>query len=170
MPTCSEAMKLFGFKSKNAVFKVFEKLVEAGVATKDKLGRLQPSKSFGEVPVLGLVKAGLPASAEDIGFNTVSLDDFLVVKKEKTYMLEVDGDSMIDAHIEDGDMVIVEAATSARVGEIVIANVDGEWTMKYYRERNGKPYLEAANKNYKPIYPKESFHIGAIVRGVVRKY
>lgn len=170
MPTYTEAMKLFSFKSKNAVFRVFEKLIDAGFVVKDHLGRLQPTKLFGEVPLLGTVKAGLPASAEDVGFDTLSISDFLIRKKESTYILEVDGDSMIDAHIENGDMVVAEVANRARVGDIVIANVDGEWTMKYYREKNGKPWLEAANKNYKPIYPKESFFIGAIVRGVMRKY
>jgi len=170
MPTYSEAMKIFGFKSKNAVFKVFEKMIEAGFVVKDHLGRLQPTKLFGEVPLLGTVKAGLPASAEDVGFDTLNISDFLIKKKESTYILEVDGDSMIDAHIEDGDMVIAEVASKARVGDIVIANVDGEWTMKYYREKNGKPWLEPANKNFKPIYPEDSFYIGAIVRGVVRKY
>lgn len=170
MPTYSEAMKLFDFKSKNAVFRVFEKLIEAGFVIKDHLGRLQPTKVFGEIPLLGTVKAGLPASAEDVGFDTLDISDFLIKRKESTYILEVDGDSMIDAHIEDGDLVIAEVSSKARVGDIVIANVDGEWTMKYYREKNGTPCLEAANKNYKPIYPKESFFIGAIVKGVVRKY
>lgn len=169
MPTYSEAMKLFGFKSKNAVFRVFEKMIEAGLVVKDHLGRLMPAKSFGEVPLLGLVTAGLPRTAEEIS-DTLNIEDFLVEKKGSTYMLEVDGDSMIDAHIENGDMVIAEVANRARIGDIVIAQVDGEWTMKYYREKNGKPYLEPANKNFKPIYPQESFSIGAVVRGVVRKY
>jgi SOS regulatory protein LexA len=169
MPTYSEAMKLFGFKSKNAVFRVFEKLIEAGVVVKDRLGRLQAARALGEVPLLGSVTAGMPRTAEEI-FDTLDLEDFLIEKRGSTYMLEVDGDSMIDAHIQDKDMVIAEVANRARVGEIVIANIDGEWTMKYYREKNGKPYLEPANKNFKPLYPKESFSIGAVVRGVVRKY
>lgn len=170
MPTYSEAMKLFGFKSKNAVARVVDKLIEADLVMKDHLGRLMPSRMFGETPMLGSVKAGLPAEAPDIGFNTLNIDEFLISKKESTYILEVDGDSMIDAHIEDGDMVIVEVANKARDGAIVIAEVDGEWTMKYFKEKNGKPYLLPANKNYKPIYPKESFRIGAVVKGVVRKY
>ncbi|HTE49128.1 MAG TPA: hypothetical protein VK675_04430, partial [Candidatus Paceibacterota bacterium] len=55
MPTYSEMMKLFGFKSKNAVFRVVRKLVESGLVAKDYLGRLTPAKSFGEIPMLGLV-------------------------------------------------------------------------------------------------------------------
>ncbi len=170
MPTYTEAMKLFGFKSKNAVSKVFEKCIDAGLVIKDHLGRLKPAKAFGDIPLLGTIKAGLPSEALDIGYETININEFLVERQESTYMLEVDGDSMIDAHIEDGDIVIAQVSSKARIGEIVIANTDGEWTMKYYREKNGKPYLEAANKNYKPIYPKESFYIGAIVKGVIRKY
>ena len=62
MPSYSEMLKLFGFKSKNAVFKVVEKLMEAGLVAKDHLGRLIPSQGFGEIQVAGLVTAGLPAT------------------------------------------------------------------------------------------------------------
>src|SRR3989344_6345536 len=103
MPAYSEMMKLFGFKSKNAVFKVVEKLIDAGLVAKDHLGRLIPTDSFAEniasVPLLGLVTAGFPATVEEEMAETVSLEDMLIEKKAFTYMLEVDGDSMIDAHI-----------------------------------------------------------------------
>src|SRR3989344_5563630 len=125
MPTYSEMLQIFGFKSKNAVFKLVEKLIEAGLVAKDHLGRLIPTESFGEIPVLGLVRAGFPSDTEEEQGNTVSLDDMLIEKKEFTYMLEVDGDSMIDAHIEKGDMVLVERANQAKDGDIVIAEVDG---------------------------------------------
>jgi SOS regulatory protein LexA len=170
MPTYAEMMRLFGFKSKNAVFKVVEKLIEAGLAAKDHLGRLIPSKSFGEIQVAGYVTAGLPATVEEEQVDTVNLDDLLVKNKASTYMLEVDGDSMIDAHIEKGDMVLVERANHAKDGEIVIAEVDGEFTMKYFREKGGKKWLEPANKKYKPIYPEHSLNINAVVKAVIRKY
>jgi len=169
MPTYSEMMKLFDFKSKNAVFKIVEKMVEAGVVAKDHLGRLVPTGSFGEVSVLGLVKAGLPAEAEEIK-DTVNLNDFLVEKSEDTYMLKVDGYSMIDAHIEKGDMVLVERTNTAKDMQIVIAEVDGEFTMKYFRVDGNKKWLEPANKNYKPIYPTQSLNVIAILKAVVRKY
>ncbi|MBP7007061.1 MAG: hypothetical protein KBB16_03310, partial [Candidatus Pacebacteria bacterium] len=86
------------------------------------------------------------------------------------YMLEVNGDSMIDAHIEDGDTILVERTNQAKDGDIVIANVDGEFTMKYLRERGGKKWLEPANKNYKPIYPTANLNIIAKVKAVIRKY
>ena len=87
-----------------------------------------------------------------------------------TYMLEVDGDSMIDAHIEKGDMVIVEKCNHAKDGQIVIAEVDGEFTMKYFRKVGNKVWLEPANKNYKPIYPEHSLNVNAILKAVIRKY
>ena len=62
---------------------------------KDHLGRIIPASSFGEIQMAGLVKAGPPSDVEEM-HDTVNLDDFLVGKKELTYMLEVDGDSMID--------------------------------------------------------------------------
>jgi repressor LexA len=77
---------------------------------------------------------------------------------------------MIEEGILEGDMVIAERTDAARDGDIVIAEVDGGWTMKYLQHKNGKPYLMPANKNYKPIYPEYDLKIAAIVRGVVRKY
>ncbi len=170
MPTYSEMMKLFSFKSKNAVFRVVEKLIEAGMVAKDHLGRLIPTTAFGEVPMLGLVTAGLPATVEEELLDRVNLDDLLIQKKAQTYMLEVDGDSMIDAHIEKGDMVLVERANNAKDGQIVIAEVDGEFTMKYFRKVGDKAWLEPANKNYKPIYPEHSLNINAVLKAVIRKY
>ncbi len=170
MPTYTEMMKLFGFKSKNAVFRVVEKLMDAGLVAKDHLGRLIPREGFGEIQMAGFVTAGLPATVEEEQVDTINLDDMLVKNKSLTYMLEVDGDSMIDAHIERGDMVLVERANTARDMQIVIAEVDGEFTMKYFREKGGKRWLEPANKKYKPIYPEHSLNINAVVKAVIRKY
>ena len=178
MPTYREMMKLFGFKSKNAVFRIVEKMVEAGIVAKDHLGRLMPIHSFGEIQMAGLVTAGLPANVEEELFDTINLEDMLIGKKELTFMLEVDGDSMIDAHIEKGDMVLVEKTNVAKDGEIVIAEVDGEFTMKYYRrstvltagKKQEKVWLEPANKNYKPIYPEQSLNVIAKLKAVIRKY
>ena len=170
MPTYSEMLKLFGFKSKNAVFRVVEKLLEAGMVAKDHLGRLIPSESFGEIQMAGYVTAGLPATVEEEMVDTVNLDDLLVKNKASTYMLEVDGDSMIDAHIEKGDMVLVEKTNQAKDMQIVIAEVDGDFTMKYFRKDGAKVWLEPANKNYKPIYPEHSLNINAVVKAVIRKY
>ncbi len=170
MPTYTEMMKLFGFKSKNAVYQVVNKFIEAGLVAKDHLGRLVPESALNDTPMLGLVKAGFPSPTEDILETRINIDDFLIQKKESTYILEVDGDSMIDAHIADGDMVIAERTKTARDGDIVIAQVDGEFTMKYFRQKGDKVWLEPANKNFKPIYPTTGLEIEAIVKGVIRKY
>jgi len=170
MPGYKEIMSLVGFKSKNAVYKLINKLVEEGVVEKDSKGKLVPNKLFGEVPVLGLVEAGFPTSAEEELLDTISLDDFLIEDKNASYLLEVKGDSMIDEGIKEGDLVLVERRSEAKEGEIVIAEVDGGWTMKYFRKKNGKVYLEPANKNYKPIYPGYEFRIAAVVKAVIRKY
>ena len=170
MPTYSEMTDLFGFKSKNAVSKIVAKLVEAGLVAKDHLGRLIPSSSFGEIPLLGSVKAGIPSDVEEDLHETLNLDNFLVDKKELTYMLEVDGDSMIDAHIKKGDHVLVEKTNQAKDMDIVIAEVDGEFTMKYFRKEGEKVWLEPANKNFKPIYPTQSLNVVAKLKAVIRKY
>lgn len=170
MPTYTEMMKLFGFKSKNAVARLVDKLIDAGIVDKDPLGRLVPTDTFSDVPLLGLVKAGFPSPSEDVLETTINLNNFLIQKKEKTYILEVDGDSMIDAHIADGDMVIAERTENARDHDIVIAEVDGEFTMKYFRKLGDKVWLEPANKDFSNIYPENDLKICAIVKGVIRKY
>ncbi len=170
MPGYKEIMSLVGFKSKNAVFKLINKMVEEGVVEKDSQGKLIPKNMFGQVPVLGLVEAGFPSVAEEDALDMMSIDEFLIEDHSNTYILEVKGDSMIEEGIREGDMVVAERREYARDGEIVIAEIDGGWTMKYYRTKAGKVWLEPANKNYKPIYPTESFRIAAVVKGVVRKY
>lgn len=171
VPGYNEVMSLVGFKSKNAVYKLLNKLVEEGIFTKDSKGRLVPAKLFGEVPVLGLVEAGLPTVAEEEALDSTSIEEFLMGDtKENTYMLKVKGDSMIEAHIAEGDMVLVERTNKPKVGDIVIAEVDGGWTMKYLRQnKRGQFYLEPANKKYSPIYPEYDMKIGAVVKAVIRK-
>lgn len=172
MPSYAEIMKLVGFKSKNAVSKLVDRLIEEGVLLKDAQGKLLPSRSFGEVPLLGLVEAGIPSMADEELLESISIENYLIPHKEKTFMLEVKGDSMIEAHIEEGDFVIAERADTARNGDIVVAEVDGEWTLKYLRKDTVKNsmWLEPANKDYKPIHPKHSLRIAAVIRGVIRKY
>lgn len=169
MPGYQEMMSLTGFKSKNAVYKLIQKLVDEGVVEKDAKGKLSPRTLFGEVPFLGLVEAGIPTATEEVR-ESMSIDEYLVPHRESTYILEVKGDSMIEAGICEGDYVIVERKGEPKEGDIVIAEVDGGWTMKYYKKKNGKPFLLPANKNYKPIYPEYQLNIAAIVRGVIRKY
>ncbi len=170
MPGYQEIMELTGFKSKNAVFKCINKLVEEGVVDKDAKGRLIPRNINNGIALLGVVEAGLPAPAGDVLTDTINLDEFLVRNPQDSFLLKVKGDSMIEAHIAEGDLVLAERRESAREGDIVIAQVDGDWTMKYYRKKGTKPYLEPANKKYKSIYPKQDLRIAAIVKAVIRKY
>ena len=174
MPSYSEMMELFSLKSKNAIYKIVNKLVESGMVAKDHIGRLIPTDNFTEIntsmPMLGYVTAGFPSSIEEELLDRIKLDDFLIRDKEQTYMLEVDRNCMIEAHIEKGDMLLVERANVAKDGQIVIAEVDGEFTLKYFRKSGNKFWLEPANKNYKPIYPVHSLNINAVLKAVIRKY
>jgi repressor LexA len=67
-------------------------------------------------------------------------------------------------------MVLVERTNKAEDGQIVIAEVDGEFTLKYFRKSGNKVWLEPANKNYKPIYPEHSLNVNAVLKAVIRKY
>lgn len=165
-----------GFKSKNAVFKLIGKLVDDGLFEKDSRGKLSMKNLFGEVPMLGVVEAGIPTVADaktgaDF-LDTTSVEDFLLGNvKGDTFMLEVKGDSMIDAHIAEGDMVLVERNENPKLGDIVVALVDGGWTLKFYRkDKQGRVYLEPANERFDNIYPEYELQIGAVVRAVIRKF
>ncbi len=170
MPSYSEVMKLTGYRSKNAVFRLVDKLDAEGFITKDKQGKMIPRFLYQGIRMLGLVEAGFPSAAEEDVGDSMTLDEYLIENKEASYLLRVKGDSMIDASIKEGDMVIAERTDKVREGDIVIAEVDGAWTMKYYRMKDGRAYLEAANKKYKPIFPHEELKVAAVVKGVIRKY
>jgi len=170
MPGYKEIMALTGFRSKNAVFKLIEKMVAERLIEKDAGGRISLVRP--RVPLLGVVEAGFPSAAEEELLDVMDFDEYLIPNKESTYILKVKGDSMINAGINPGDMVIVERKQSYKPGQIVIAMIDGEYTMKYLRldKKSGKYFLEAANPKYQPIYPTETFRVEAVVTAVVRKY
>src|SRR5215813_1140693 len=170
MPSLQELAALYGFRSKNAAAKVVAKLLDAGLVAKDPTGRLLPTRHFAPLRVLGAIEAGFPSPAEEELGDTLDLDEFLIRNKEATYILKVTGDSMNGAGILPGDMVLVERGLEPRDGDIVIAQIDHSWMMKYFRKRGRQVFLEAANKKYKPFYPKEELKIAAVVIGVVRKY
>jgi SOS regulatory protein LexA len=170
MPSYAEVAKLLGYKTKSAAAYALRQLIDAGVIAKDKTGRLLPGRLMGETRLLGLVEAGFPSPAEEELADTINFDEYLAPNKESTYILRVKGESMIDAGIHEGDMVIVERRQTYKPGQIVIASVDGEYTIKYLKKTGDKYYLEPANAKFKPIYPKERLSIEAVVTGVVRKY
>ncbi len=173
MPSYSEMMKMFSLKSKNAVFKLVNKLVDEGLVEKDSSGRIMPTDKFlGGIKILGAVEAGFPTPAEEDLAETMSLDNYLIGNKEATFMLRVSGESMIDAGIQPGDMVIVERRTDAEDGDIVVAFIDGGYTVKFLRKRHGKIWLDPANPSFSPIVPAEGdeLQIMAVVKAVIRKY
>lgn len=170
MPSLREIAELFGFRSKQSSSRLAEKLIQEGFIEKDKTGRLVPKKMTGTVRLLGTVAAGFPTATEEDEHDTMTIDEWLISNHESSYMLEVSGDSMINAGIVEGDYVVAERSNNYRPGDIVIAEIDKEWTMKYLRTQKGQFYLEAANPNYPDLHPKEDLNIAAIVRGVVRKY
>ena len=170
MPSFSEIGTIFRLSSKSSVHKVLGKLETIGVISKDRKGRLIPGTIKSPLKVLGRVEAGFPSPAEEELADTISLDDLLIKNREATFLLKVSGDSMSGAGILPGDMVIVDKGQTPKSGDIVIAEVDGAWTMKYLRKRGESVTLLPANPNYKPIRPRNELKIAGVVTAVVRKY
>src|SRR5256712_10035125 len=158
------------FHSKTAVTRLVARFDPRGWLKKDDRPRPPLGTICACLPVLGTVSAGFPSPADEELTDTMSLDEYLIGNKEATYILKVNGHSMIDAGILPGDMLLVERGADPRDGDIVIAQVDREWTMKYFHKRGAAVFLEAANKDYQPIHPQEELKIAAVVRAVIRKY
>lgn len=168
LPSYSEMLLLFGLASKNAIHKIVKTLIEAGYL--DKIGgKLAPANLFFQVPLLGNVKAGFPTGAEE-DLNFMSLDEYLIDNPNSSFMLKVAGDSLEGIGIFKGDIVILEKAKEANRGEIVLALIDGEWTLKIIEKQDGRVVLRSANPKYPDFYPNLSLEIFGIVRSVIRKY
>ncbi|MDA8087734.1 MAG: transcriptional repressor LexA [Nitrospiraceae bacterium] len=178
MPSFSEIGQLVNLASKNAVSKLVVRLERLGVLMRDEKGRLIPlgpisyekERAQKKLRVLGTVEAGFPSPAEEELSDNLSLDELLIQNREATFLLKVSGDSMSGAGILPGDMVIVDKGLAPKSGDIVIAQVDGDWTMKYLRKRGADVRLIPANPAYKPIRPKNELKIAGVVTAVVRKY
>lgn len=170
MPSYAELGKLLGLRSKSSAHYVAGKLIAAGLLSRDKTGRLAPAIGFFSLAILGTVEAGFPSPAEEETADLMNLDEYLIEKREATFLLKVSGDSMIDAGIMPGDLVLVERGRDPKDGDIVVAEVDHEWTMKYFKKKGGSIILMPANKKYPPIVPKAELKIAAVVRSVIRKY
>ena len=176
MPSYAELAAACGMASKNAVRYWVERWAEDGLVERDRTGRLLPGPSWrATVKRLGTVQAGWPSPAEEEMADTISLDDWLIGNKESAFLLTVSGDSMIDAGIHPGDTVILDKSRPAKNGDIVVAEVDREWTIKYFeRRRNAdgvtRVVLRPANKEYADIEPEEEMRLAGVVTAVVRKY
>lgn len=170
MPSYSEMLRLFKVSSKNAVFKRIGQLVKEGLIQKDATGRIIPDRVQKPVRLLGFIKAGFPSPAQEETTDLMSLDEYLISNPQATFLLKVDGDSMIDAGIHPGDLVLIQKNLAPKHGNIVVACVDNEWTLKYFEKHKGKVILRAANKKYPPIEPKQELVIAGVVIADVRKY
>jgi len=171
VPTYKEMLDIFGYKSKNSVFGLLKRLEELGYVNKGPGGQLSfTDKLTGSVRILGTIQAGFPSPAEEELADTITLDEFLVERPEATYLLRVIGDSMIEAGIHPGDIVLVEKGRNPQSNDIVVARVDDEWTLKYFLRDKYGVTLQPANKKYKPIRPRNSLEVAGIVRAAIRKY
>jgi repressor LexA len=170
-PSYAEMAELFGYRSKNAVYGPVKKLLKLGYLEQSRNGRVVlTSKVIGSTKLLGAVQAGFPSPAEEELVDTINLDQYLVRRPEATYLLTVSGDSMIEAGIHPGDLVLVEKGGVPKQNDIVIAQIDGEWTMKYFGKDQSGVFLDPANSKYTRMRPERSLSIGGLVKAVVRKY
>ena len=169
-PTMEELCTLFKVRSKNTAAYMAKGFLKAGVLERTATGRLvAPRREASPLRLLGSVAAGFPSPAEESLLDTMTLDEYLIRKPEATYMLRVEGDSMVDAGILPGDVVLVERGRQPKNGDVVIACVDGEWTLKsFYKDAKGVR-LEPANKAYDTIRPKRTLTIEGVVASVVRR-
>ena len=170
MPSYSEMAEIIGVRSKSVVHFWVAKLLDAGILQKDSKGFLSLTRNPRALKLAGEVCAGLPVSAEQEIRDMVSFDDYLVKNPQNSFLLSVTGDSMIDAGIMEKDMVIVESNREPKNGDIVLAEVDGDWTMKYFHKKGEMVVLEAANSRYSTIIPRAELRIAGVITAVVRKY
>jgi len=176
-PTAAEIAGRFGIAVKNG-FYYLELLERKGYIRRKRhhprrieFAGENLSRSAVRIPVLGRVPAGGPREAIEEVEGELLLDPGLVGEGE-VFSLRVKGDSMTGAHICDGDHVLVRSQARAEEGEIVVAVIDGEATVKRFRRWKGKVRLEAANPAYPPIVVPAgapSFRIAGKVVGVYRK-
>jgi DNA polymerase V len=119
-----------------------------------------------EVPLFTAgISAGFPSPADDFIDKALDLNEFLVAHPAATFFVRVEGTSMIDAGIRPGDILIVDRAIEPRPGSIVIAVVEGEFTVKRFHQTEGRCFLLAENPGFRPIEITEGMH--AEVWGVV---
>ena len=169
LPSYDIICRDLGYKSKNSIWQYFQKLIEEGFV------KIQNNRYFLSSELFGInyypqgVRAGFPSPAEDYPAEKISFDNLLVDKPASTFTVKVVGDSMIDAGIHEGDIAIVEKGGIPRNGDIVVALVDGDFTMKTYRKVNNEVLLEPANDAYPVIKAYEQMEIFGIVTGIVRK-
>jgi repressor LexA len=177
-PTFQEIADAFGIVSKHGVVRHLEALEKKGYITRsDTLARsirivhpqyVPPTDDVVQVPLVGRVAAGYPILAEENIEDYVMLPRTLVKSEGRYFVLRVHGDSMVNSGILDGDLVIVQSASTGQSGEIVVALVDSEATVKRLLIQNNRKFLRAENPAYPDIHPQTDWSIQGKVVGVIR--
>jgi repressor LexA len=173
-PTIREIAAQFKIRSPNGVESHLRALERKGLIDRQSqksrtivLTSDVPEDAFG-LPLVGRVRAGVLHEAVEEPAQAISLDSLF--QRTGTYLLKVEGESMIDAHIADGDWVVVEPRRRARPGDIaVVQTEEGEATLKYFFPERNRIRLQPANKRMKPIYLRNARVLG-VVSGVIRKF
>ncbi len=180
-PSYAQIARHFGISSKATIAKHIEALERRGLITRRRengafalaVQMEEPdSDALCEVPLLGRIAAGAPIEALGEGSDKVSVPRFMLgrVRPEQVYALRVQGDSMVDEHICDGDIALIENRTEARDGEIVVALVgDNQATLKRLHRFGREVELRPANSNHEPIrLPALNVQVQGIFRGLLR--
>ncbi len=170
-PSYTRLCGVLGLRAKSAVLKLLRRLEEAGYLQQTPDGNWSPTDRFFERPLAsGSVRAGLPEMVLDAAENPVLIDALLVKTPSVTVLLPVVGDSMRDAGIYEGDLLVVERGSVARDGALVVAEVDGEFTLKSLVREGSGWALHPANPDYPILRPKQSLTLFGVVIGLVRQY
>ena len=171
LPSYARIGTLVGLNSKASVAGLVLRLKAEGFVQSTPDRRLKPGQRFFERAVAESVQAGLPTPVPDvIAPDTITIDEHLIPNPSKTVLIKVKGDSMIDAGIREGDLVVVEKRGSAYVGDIVVAIVDNEFTIKRLDREKSRIILRPENKAYPVVRPKGELEIFGVVVGQFRKY
>jgi len=170
LPSYSGIGTLVGLSSKASVAEMVLRLKAEGFLESLPDRRLKPGRRFFERPIAESVQAGLPTLASESAPDTLTIDEYLVVNPSNTILIKVKGDSMIDAGIHPGDVVVVEKRPAANVGDIVVAILDDEFTLKRLGSEKGRVVLRPENKAYPVIRPKDDAEIFGVVVALFRKY
>lgn len=170
LPPYSTIMTLMGYKSKAPVAALIARLRLLGYLESTPQKRLKPGRRFFERTVFDSVRAGMPAPAEDTSSESLTIDQYLINQPSNTILVTVKGESMTGEGIMPGDTVIVEKRNMAQVGNLVVAIVDNEFTLKRLGRDKGGFVLHPANPDFPTIRPKGNLEIFGIVVGQFRKY
>lgn len=172
IPSYSAISKLLGFRAKTAAASLVSRLEEAGYLRRTPDNRLTPTPRFFELPrSISAVRAGMPEAVIDAPADMVSLDTLLVHKPSITFFTPIKGDSMIDVGLMPGDTAVCERRHLANAGNIVVALLTDEVTIKTLIKENGRYVLKPENKakGY-PILRPEPLEILGVVTGSFRSY